>query len=89
MTGELTLHGQTRTITFPAKLVLTPQMLEVTAEFKINLLAPATGRLIATGRVIKSGKRLVIVAADVASISDEGTQTPVAVLQGTMIPVNI
>lgn len=73
-----------------AALSVMPMNQEVlTVEVKINLLAPADGRLIATGRVIKSGKRLVIVAADVNSVGDGGAHTQVAVLQGTMIPVNI
>ena len=73
-----------------AALSVMPMDQEVlTVEVKINLLAPADGRLVATGRVIKSGKRLVIVAADVVSVSEDGTHTSVAVLQGTMIPVNI
>ena len=60
----------------------------LTVEVKINLLAPAVGRLVATGRVIKAGKRLVVVAAEVNSVSEAGTHKPVAVLQGTMIPVD-
>ncbi len=59
----------------------------VTAEIKINLLAPARGeRLIAIGKVIKPGKRLCVVTAEVFSI-DEGQETLIAVLQGTMVPV--
>ena len=59
----------------------------VTAEIKINLLAPAKGdRLIAVGRVIKPGKRLVVVASDVYA-EEDGDQTLIAVLQGTMVPV--
>ncbi len=59
----------------------------VTAEMKINLLAPARGeRLIARGRVVRAGRRLIVVAADVVALSG-GTQTPVAMLQGTMIPI--
>ncbi len=61
----------------------------VTAEIKVNLLAPAKGdRLIATGRVIKPGKRLCVVAADVHAEHD-GQQTLIAVLQGTMVPVPV
>ena len=60
----------------------------LTVEVKINLLAPAVGRLVATGRVIKAGKRLVVVAAEVNSVSEAGTHKPVAALQGTMIPVD-
>jgi uncharacterized protein (TIGR00369 family) len=71
-----------------AALSLMPLDREVlTAEIKINLLAPAKGnQLRATGRVLKPGKRLVVVAADVHAI-DQGVETLIAVLQGTMVPV--
>ena len=59
----------------------------VTAEIKINLLAPARGdRLIATGRVLKAGRRLSVVASDVHAETAEGL-VHVAVLQGSMMPV--
>jgi len=69
-------------------LSVMPEGREVlTAEIKINLLAPGKGaRLRATGRVLKSGRRLVVVAADVHAI-DEDRETLIAVLQGTMIPM--
>lgn len=61
----------------------------VTAEIKVNLLAPARGdRLIATGRVIKPGKRLCVVSSEVHAERD-GALTLIAVLQGTMVPVAI
>jgi len=65
-----------------------PQGYEVmTVEMKINLLAPGKGaRLRATGRVIKTGRRLVVVAADVHAIDGDQVKL-VAVLQGTMIPL--
>ncbi|MDJ0857890.1 MAG: PaaI family thioesterase [Dinoroseobacter sp.] len=68
-----------------AALTLLPKGMEVvTAEIKINLLAPATGpELVATGRVVKSGKRLSVVTSEVAR--SDGTL--VAILQGTMVPV--
>tara|TARA_R110000787_G_scaffold54046_2_gene125999 strand:- start:313 stop:732 length:420 start_codon:yes stop_codon:yes gene_type:complete len=71
-----------------AALTLLPLDMEVvTAEIKINLLAPARGtRLIATGRVIKPGKRLSVVTAEVHA-EEDGKQTLVAILQGTMVPV--
>lgn len=60
-----------------------------TAEMKINLLAPAKGdRLIARGRVIKPGRRLVVVAADVFAFT-AGNETHIAALQGTMVPVSL
>lgn len=59
----------------------------VTAEIKINLLAPGRGdRLVATGRVIKPGKRLCVVASEVHAI-DGDDKTLIAILQGTMVPV--
>ncbi len=69
-------------------LSVMPEGYEVmTAEMKINLLAPGKGALLrATGRVVKAGRRLVVVAADVHALED-GRETLVAVLQGTMIPI--
>ncbi len=59
----------------------------VTSEIKINLLAPARGdRLVATGRVIKPGKRLCVVTAEVHAEAD-GASKLIAILQGTMVPV--
>lgn len=71
-------------------LSIMPEDQEVmTAEMKINLLAPGRGdRLRATGRVIKPGRRLVVVAADVHAIDGE-SETLIAVLTGTMVPVPI
>ncbi|MDU8910411.1 PaaI family thioesterase [Aestuariicoccus sp. MJ-SS9] len=69
-------------------LTLLPEDQEVvTAEIKINFLAPAKGdRLIARGRVIKPGRRLIVVTAEVFA-ENAGTETQVAVLMGTMVPV--
>ncbi len=71
-----------------ATLSMLPTDMEVvTAEIKINLIAPARGtRLIATGKVIKPGKRLCVVTAEVHAEMDGGT-TLIAILQGTMVPV--
>lgn len=67
-----------------------PEESEVlTAEMKINLLAPAKGDLLrATGKVIKPGGRLMVVQAEVDAIEGDKT-TPIALLQGTMVPVAI
>ena len=72
-----------------AALTLMPQDKEVvTAEIKINLLAPARGDyLVAKGRVIKPGRRLVVVASDVYAVTGK-TEHLIAVLQGTMMPVS-
>ena len=59
----------------------------LTVEMKINLYAPAKGDLlIATGKVVKPGRRLIIVSAEVAARDNDQTR-PIALLQGTMIPV--
>ena len=59
----------------------------LTTEMKIHLLAPARGDLlIARGRVIKSGRRLVIVQADIHAI-EAGQETHIALMTGTMIPI--
>lgn len=71
-----------------AALGVMPEGFEVlTTEMKINLLAPARGEwLIARGRVIKPGRRLVVVQADVHAL-DQGHEIHVALLTGTMIPL--
>ena len=71
-----------------AALTTIPEDQEVvTAEIKITLTAPAMGdRLIAKGRVIKPSRRLIVVTSEVFALKD-GTETLVAILQGTMVPV--
>ncbi len=71
-------------------LTLLPEEQEVmTAEIKVNLLAPGAGDYLrATGRVIKPGRRLVVVSAEVHAVTEE-TEKLIAVLQGTMIPVSL
>ena len=69
-------------------LTLLPEDQEVmTAEIKINLLAPADGELLlAEGRVVKQGKRLVVVTSEILVLKD-GEKKLIAIMQGTMIPV--
>ena len=56
----------------------------MTAEIKINLLAPSiNGPLLAKGRVVKAGRRLIVVQSDI--FDAKGKQ--IAILQGTMVPV--
>ncbi|MDA5558801.1 PaaI family thioesterase [Shimia sp. MMG029] len=70
-----------------AALSVMPQGAEVlTSEMKIHLLAPAQGdRLEAIGKVIKPGRRLVIVQAEVFAILAE-QRTQIALMTGTMVP---
>ncbi|MFW2545068.1 PaaI family thioesterase [Primorskyibacter sp. 2E107] len=71
-----------------AALSVIPEGSEVvTSEIKIHLLSPAIGdRLIARGRVVKPGRRLVVVTAEVFALRD-GAEKQVALLTGTMVPV--
>lgn len=73
-----------------AALTMIPDDQEVvTAEIKINLLAPARGDcLIAKGRVLKPGRRLIVVASDVFAVTDD-KEVLIAALQGTMMPVTL
>jgi len=70
-----------------AALSLLPEGAEVlTVEMKVNLLSPAAGdRLVAVGEVVKPGRRLVVVKAEVHA-EKGGERRLVALLQGTMIP---
>jgi uncharacterized protein (TIGR00369 family) len=57
----------------------------LTVEYKINMLAPAAGeRLVATGEVLKPGRTLSIVRADVVALRD-GRATRVAAMQQTLM----
>lgn len=73
-----------------AALSVLPDGQEVlTAEMKINLLAPAQGdRLVAVGRVEKAGRRLIVVSAEVFAEA-QGDRRRVALMQGTMVPVEV
>jgi len=57
----------------------------LSVEFKINLLAPATGdRLVAEGFVVKPGRTLVITRGEVHA-EKHGKRTLVAIMQQTLI----
>jgi len=53
----------------------------VTVEYKINILAPARGSLVAKGEVIKAGRTLTVTRAEV--YADDGTH--VASMQQTLM----
>ena len=73
-----------------AALTLLPEDQEVmTAEIKINLLAPADAELLrAEGRVVKRGKRLIVVTSEIHALKD-GKKKLIAIMQGTIIPVPV
>lgn len=72
---------------YAALTIMEPGADVVTTEMKIHLLAPARGeRLEARGRVVRAGRRLVVVAAEVHAV-EGGESRHVATLLGSMMPV--
>ena len=70
-----------------AALSVMPEDADVLSiELKINMLSPAKeGLLVARGQVVKAGRRIVVVQAEVVARTAEG-EKPVALMQGTLIP---
>jgi uncharacterized protein (TIGR00369 family) len=57
----------------------------LTVEYKINMLSPATGdKLVARGAVLKPGRTVSVVRADVVGITD-GQEKLVATMQQTLM----
>jgi uncharacterized protein (TIGR00369 family) len=72
---------------YSALTLLTDEFEVMTVEMKINLLAPAVGEALeAAGEVVRAGRRITVVRAEVVAIDGDLRRT-VALLQGTMIPV--
>lgn len=58
----------------------------LSVEFKVNLLRPARGEsFLARAEVIKAGRTLSVVKADVFAIDANSERTLVATMQGTMM----
>lgn len=69
---------------YAAMSVLSEGVEVVTAEFKINLLAPARGeRLVARSRIIRSGRQLTVSACDVFAVTG-AEEKCIATLLGTI-----
>ncbi|WP_331254751.1 PaaI family thioesterase [Methylobacterium currus] len=72
---------------YAALTLMPPGAGVLTAEFKINLLAPAAGRrIVARGRVVKAGRTLTLAQAEVFS-EGEGGEKLVALLTATLMAV--
>lgn len=70
---------------YAAFTLMPPGSSVLTVEFKQNLMNPAKGeRLVARGKVEKSGRTLTVVRADVVAVSG-GEETAVATMLATMI----
>jgi uncharacterized protein (TIGR00369 family) len=58
----------------------------LSVEFKVNLLRPAQGEsFLARAEVIKAGRTLTVVRADVFALSEDSQRKLVATMQGTMM----
>lgn len=59
----------------------------LSVEYKVNLLAPAVGeRMRAVGRVVKSGRTLMVCTGEVIAVAG-GEESVVTLMQGTMMSV--
>lgn len=73
---------------YAAYSLMPPNSEVLSVEFKVNLLRPAKGETFsAVAEVIKAGKTLTVVRADVFA-TDEGRRDLVATMLGTMICLN-
>jgi len=66
---------------YAAYSLMPPSASLVTVEYKMNILAPARGSLVAKGKVIKSGRTLTVARAEV--YAEDGTH--VASMQQTLM----
>lgn len=72
---------------YAANTLLMPVSECLTAEYKINFVAPAIGdTLIARGKVLKAGKTLVVSSADVFVV-DQGIEKLCAIMQQTLFVI--
>ncbi|WP_262296451.1 PaaI family thioesterase [Microvirga sesbaniae] len=72
---------------YAALTLMQPGAGVLTAEFKINLLAPGIGeRIVARGRVVKAGRTLTLAQSDVFAVH-EGREKQIALLTATLMAV--
>ena len=70
---------------YAALSLMEPGAAVLSVEFKVNLLAPASGtEFIATGRVVRAGRTLTVCSGELVAKSKE-RDTVVALMQATMI----
>jgi uncharacterized protein (TIGR00369 family) len=71
---------------YAAYTLMPPNSEVLSVEFKVNLLRPAKGEsFLARAEVIKAGKTLTVVRADVTATSSNGESTLVATMLATII----
>ncbi|MES2073694.1 MAG: PaaI family thioesterase [Pseudomonadota bacterium] len=72
---------------YAANTLLMPRNECLTAEYKINIVAPGIGdTLIARGKVLKAGKTLVVSSADIF-VLDRGQEKLCAIMQQTLFVI--
>ena len=66
-----------------------PDMEVTTVEYKINFVAAFRGgELRASGHVVKAGRRLIVTAAEVIHVAEDGRESTCAVMQQTLMTVS-
>ena len=71
---------------YAAYTLMPPNSEVLSVEFKVNLLRPAKGAMfLASAEVVKSGKTLTVVRADVFALNKTGARELIATMLGTMI----
>jgi len=74
---------------YAAYSLMPPKSEVLSVEFKVNLLRPAKGEMfLASAEVVKSGKTLTVVRADVFGFDQTEQRTLIATMLGTMICVS-
>ena len=71
---------------YAAYSLMPPESEVLSVEFKVNLLRPAKGeRFLAAAEVVKAGRTLTVVRADVFGLYHDGQRELIATMLGTMI----
>jgi uncharacterized protein (TIGR00369 family) len=71
---------------YAAYSLMPPKSEVLSVEFKVNLMRPAKGELfVALAEVVKSGRTLTVVRADVLGMDHTGKRELVATMLGTMM----
>src|SRR6185503_3027584 len=75
---------------YAAYSLMPPQSEVLSVEFKVNLLRPAKGDMfVAVAEVIKSGRTLTVVRADVFALDHDDRRELVATMLGTMMCLRV
>ena len=71
---------------YAAYTLMPPNSDVLAVEFKVNLMRPAKGEtFVARAEVVKSGRTLTVVRADVHALTGNDQRELVAIMQGTMM----